>query len=956
MLHRALFGGCLFLFPLLGLTQEKVDPKIPKPRSVLGFSVGDKPARHDQILRYFEALAKASPRATLTEMGKTHEGRRLVYLTISSAANQARLAQIRAGHQQLAKGGAPAADLPALAWLGYSIHGDEISGSDAAMAVAYQLVAGTDARSARLRKALVVRIDPCENPDGRSRYLAQLTSLSKVVPNPDPAGIAHTAFWPWGRGNHYLFDLNRDWFTLVHPESQARARAISAWWPQLMIDAHEMGSDETFLFSPPRAPFNPHLPFYIRQWWKTFAGDHGAAFDRKGWGYYTREWNEELYPGYGSSWPMYGGAIGILYEQSRTTGTQVRQKGRGILRYRNAVARQTTSSLANLNTLAVNRAKILTHWAEGRRRARAPSGKIRAFLLPAGADRGRVRRLVRTLISQGIEVQRNAAPITLDGLRDYWTGAPRQVTLAGGSYLIRTAQGLGPLVRNLLDFHIPLPPGFLREERQYQERGKGSRLYETTAWSLPMTYGVEAYWTDANPSGAWTPVTQASLAAPAGGIARRARTRLFGYLVDGSSDDAAFLTARLLDAGVRLRVARKPFRSGGISYAAGSILVPLVGNKAGIDRVVDRLARRSGVVVQEATSARSEKGPDLGGGQFPALVQPRIAVLTGDPISTASYGAIWHLLDRRLQIRFSGIDVGRIGGLDLSRYNVLIVPPARGDLSGRIGKSGLRKIKRWVDAGGTLIGIGGAVSLLANKQLGLVATRRRRDALEQFPPVVLGPDARTVERAGRLRAGGVRPTAKPDKKAKTPKKAPGDPYDVAPLVGPGARAFLPAKTPVYRLPKTLLSLQDWIQPIARGGDKARKATARRADGRLRRFRPQGVFLRLDLDPEHWLAFGSPKRIPVHYDEGQALVADASVEIPARFAGLRTLHISGLLWPEAAGRIARTAYVTRERRGKGQVILFVDDPIYRGASWASQRLFLNAVTLGPGLGSSWPRRW
>jgi len=951
----------------LGPGEGPFDPAVPAPASVLGFEVGSRPARHDEVLRYYEALAASTPRARLARYAGSHEGRSLVYLTISSAENMERLEEIDAANRRLGdpRTHAPrevermVEGQPLIAWIGYSIHGDEISGSDASLLVAYRLAAGMDAGTVRLRDSLVTHLDPCENPDGRERFLAQITAFSKVVPNPDTEGIAHKAMWPWGRGNHYLFDLNRDWFTLVHPESRGRTPAIARVQPQLMVDAHEMGSHDTYLFSPPRHPFNPYLPPAIRKWWDVFAADQGAAFDERGWPYYTREWHEEFFPGYGSAWAMYLGAVGILYEQAGTEGGPVRQRGGALLTYTDAVEHQVVSSIANLETAADNRREILADWAADRRDAveAGRRGPVRAYVLPHGRDPFRTARLVEKLLAQGIEVQVNRSRVKARDLHDAWSGRAVTAEIPPGSFLVRLDQPAAPLVRNLLDFHLPMGPEFLREEREHLEREKGSRLYETTAWSMLLSYGVEAWWTGSVPRGDWVPV--GNLGSPhawpspgASGI---------GYLFDSSTDDGIALAAGLLEAGVRLRAGRKPFTFQGREYPRGTILIRTEENTDDLHgRLEAALAGRQGVVVHPLAGARILDGPDLGGRQFQPLVRPKIGVLTGDPISFTSYGAVWHLLDRRLEVRFSGLDIGRFHQTDISRYNVLVFPGCWAGPDGyrrRLGEKGIEKLKRWIEAGGTAVGLGTGAEFLAMEETGISRVRPRRQALEAYPPVILGPDAEAVEAAGRFRATGLRATPEGGKGKRSAPAGGASSYGVPPVVGPGARGYLPRGQAAYVFPQQLVTLDKWAEPVLPAGDgEAGKAFLERADARLRRFRPKGAYLRVDLDPSHWLAYGCPEKVPAHFGGKDVLVAESSVEVAGRFAGLEDLHVGGLLWPEAAGRIAHSAWVTREQVGKGQVVLFASDPVYRGASWATQRLFLNAVLLGPGIGAKWPNPW
>lgn len=964
-------------FCFAGLVLAAPTSSIPTPESVLGFAPASRAAHHHEILRYFEALAASSPRATLTEMGKTYEGRRLFYLTVSAEANMKRLEQIRSALSKLGAGQglsrAQSAEIarttPAVAWLGYSIHGNELSGADAALQVAQRLVGAEDHLTVELRRSLVVHIDPNQNPDGRERFLAQVGALRGVVPDLDQASVAHTGLWPYGRGNHYFFDLNRDWLLQVHPESRARVVAVTHWLPQMVVDAHEMDVNSTYLFSPGRHPFNPHVPANVARWAHHFAADQAAAFDKRGWSYFTREWNEEFFPGYGSSWLGYAGSIGILYEQAKSAGSSVRQQDGKTLRYAETVEHQVVSTFANLETLARHRVAILSGWAADRGAAvdKGARGPMRAWVIPPGRDPGRSALLAGKLLGLGIEVKTNPSPVRAGDLHSVWDPQGKERELPPWSYLIRLDQPEGGLIHNILDFHQPMEKAFLREERQWIERGKGSRIYETTAWSFPLAYGVAALWSGKIPPGKWVAVDSGKIATihrTATGQSGEAGepSPQYGLLFAGSTDSSVFLLAALLNQGILVRVGKEPFTFNGRPFERGAVLIRNEDNPTYKGPKVASMARRLGVTVHAVDSGKIAEGPDLGGGQFLPTVPPRIGILTGDPVRAQSYGHLWHLLDRHAGVRASGLDIGYVGDFNLAPYNVLVLPPIRGNSKAygrRLGSRGLAALKEWVKAGGTLIGIGNGARFLADEQTSLVSSRPRHQVLAQYPPVVLGLAPLAAERAGRFRASGLRPTpAKPkDGSVSGRWLSPASPYDIPPVVGPGARAFLPAGASVFTFPKTRGDLEAWAAPLAPvGDDKAKKAFLQRADERLQSFYTRGSFLAAEIDPEHWLGYGSPGRIPVLHLAPEPLIAEGKSEVVARFSDVEQLHLSGLLWPEHAGRVARTAYLVREKVGRGQVILFNGDPAFRGFCWATQRLFLNAVLLGPGLGTQTAPPW
>jgi hypothetical protein len=945
------------------------DEKIPTQKELLGVIPAERPLRHGELLRYLRALADLSPRAKLIEYARTHEGRAMVVLAVSDEATIENLESFRQEHARRVDprthpAGEDAAlldEAKSVAWMAYGIHGDELSSPDAAAAVAYWLVAGQDELAAKLRREMVVLVDPCENPDGRERYLAMTASFAHVVPNPDTEDLSHTTVWPQGRGNHYLFDLNRDWFSMVQPESE-RSAVIASWHPQLMVDSHEMMAHDTYLFSPPRHPFNPHLPPQNMKWSERFGDDQARELDRRGYSYYTAEWNEEFFPGYGSSWASYHGAIGILYEMSRTSGTLVHQRPGTKRTFAQAVEHQVASSIANLSTMVENRAAILRDFVADRREAISHAGKEgpAAWVLPRGRHPERTDKLAELLRKQGIEVRLlTAGTGKLTGLHDARTGeAVPADSITDGAWVVRLDQPAAPLARTLLDPHIPMSSDFFREEREYQERGRGTRLYEITSWSLPLAYGVEAYWSDTLPPGnaADSPAPE-----PEGALTTAAEP--YGYLMEGVSDRSVPALADLLQRGITVRVAEKPFNIEGFSYGQATLLILREGNPADlIDQLAD-IAELHKVELRAISTAKAESGPDLGGRHFKPLVAPRIGVWTGSPISSSAYGAIWHMFDEQLGMRFNGLDIGRFNRVDLRRYNVLIFPPMwGGSYRAMIGEQGLAKLKRWIEEGGTAIGLGGGAEFLADSGNELTRTRLRRQALDRFPPAVLGLTAEEAAEAGRFSAVGLRAPRKADdnkaaeeKDKKEPVRT--SPYDVAPLLGPGARPFAAGfdqGTPASMVP---VDLAKWLEPVLPPGKaKADPEELKRADARLRLFSPRGVFLRIDLDNKLWPAWGLPPEMPALIRARDTLVAEPPVQVVARFADPERLHLGGLLWPEAAGRLAHTAYLTREGSGRGQIILFLDDPGFRGWTLGTRRLLLNAILYGPGLGTRWSNPW
>ncbi|MFQ6091596.1 MAG: M14 family metallopeptidase [bacterium] len=895
------------------------DPSIPIPDSVFGYPLGSKPVGYEETVGYFMRLAEVSERVKLEKYGETYEERSLYYAVISSAENMARLDEIKTSIARLADprklNGEGEASLliehtPAVAWMAYSIHGDELSNTDAALQLTYQLAAGTDSLTEKLTRELVIIVDPLQNPDGRERFLAQMLQVAGAFPNPDPQSLAHTGFWPWGRGNHYLFDLNRDWFLLVHPETRGKVEAILEWNPQLFVDSHEMGAFSTYLFSPPREPFNPNMTETLKRWWKVFARDQARAFDRYGWSYYTREWNEEWYPGYGSSWSLYTGAVGILYEQAGVDGSLVKQQDGSILTYRESVHHHFVSSMANLTTAANHRQQLLRDFYQEKKKAIEDRTDPKTFLFGPG-EKERTSRFIETLLLQHIEVQVATQEFMARDVHDIWGRALSEKRLPRGTYIVSPNQPMRPLIQAILDFDLRVSDSFLIQERRELEKRKRTRFYEVTAWSVPMGYNVDAYWTAKPVKASTEPVTQ--IETPSGQVINPDPG--YGYVFDGSSDAAVRALVMFLEEGYKIRVAEKAFKVEGVTFSRGSVLLRNQGNPESLGDSVGKVVAATGITVYGVNTALADEGPDLGGGYFRLLEPPRIGIFAGASIDFTSYGALWHLLDRRYQIRSSSLDINRIGRLNLDKYNVLVLPQVWGGPKGYeriIGKSGIAKLRTWIEQGGTLVAIGTGAAFAADTSVALSRVRLRRqvlDRIDEYEEAVAHELAATrpaVDSRAVWEAGQKPPT--------TEEKGVGEKR------------------------------------------KPRLKELTREDERLRLFMPRGAILRADLDEEHWLTAGLDGKVPVILYTSYALMSKAPVQTPARLASADSLRLSGLLWPEARSRWTRTAYLTRESKGKGQIILFAGDPNFRGYFVGSARLLANALLLGPGLGARRPAPW
>ena len=614
------------------------DAQIPTPEDLLGFRPGDRAAFPAEVEHCLVAWAEASPRARLVEYARSHEGRALYYMIVTSPENHGRIDRIKAGIGKLADprglSESAATELvgaqPAVAWMAYSIHGDETSGTDGSLAVLYHLIAGTGEDVTGLLDEVVVLIDPMQNPDGRHRFLQQIAEHRATTPNVDDQSLMHSGYWPWGRTNHYLFDLNRDWILGVNPESRGRIAAAGAWHPQLMVDAHEMGSQSTYLFSPSREPRNPHLPGSLDAWSKSFARDQSRAFDARGWVYYTGEWNEGWYPGYTDAWGAFRGAVGILYEQAGFTEDGVRQGGGDIVTYREAVHHQAVSSIANLTTLAQNREAVLRDYLTERRAAVSASGPYadRTFALLPSTNQSRMRTFLELMDLQGFEVYVTGEETTVGSSIDQLGRRQGKTTLPAGTYLIPNRQPEAHLVATMLEFDARMPREYLERERKSILRNGQSTIYDLTAWNLTMLYGLEALTVESDlPAGAkrWSSEEEAT---PMEANRTEESSPPVAWIVDGADDASVALAARLLEQGIGVRVSDRAVTLGDHSFARGSVVVVPADNHllAAGDNLGQAVHRAAADLGLEATGVTTGLGdgdlPDHWRWPFQAFARP----------------------------------------------------------------------------------------------------------------------------------------------------------------------------------------------------------------------------------------------------------------------------------------------------------------------------------------------
>lgn len=691
----------LFLLSFVSVAKPVYSPAssqstLPAPQQVLGFSVGEWHARHDQIQRYFEQLDAASTRAQLEIIGYSHEQRPLLQLVLSSERNLQRLEQIRQQHVAAARDGASLPDdAPVVIWLGYSVHGNEPSGANAAMLVAQYLAAAETAEVQQWIENAVILLQPILNPDGHDRFAMWSNMHKSAAPVADPQHREHIEPWPNGRPNHYWFDLNRDWLLLQHPESRARIAQYQQWLPNVVGDYHEMGTNSSYFFQPGipsrNYPLTPKRNFELTA---ELAQFHAAAFDERSQLYYTEESFDDFYVGKGSTYPDIQGSVGILFEQASSRG-HVQDSINGPLSFSATIQNQLTASLSTIRGAVAKRAELLAYQQSFYKSAlqQARASKVKGYMLTETADPTRLGALLDVLQRHHVQVY---------ALSRDWQDDDNSYA-AGSSYYVPLQQPQYRLIKAMFS-----------TEKTF----KDNTFYDVSAWTLPYAYNIA--FTVLNREPASNLLSSSWPAAPA--KAPQLTAGAYAYAFNWQDQQAPLLLQALLAEQLVVRAAMKDFSAlsgeGEINLPAGSMVVA-----AGLQQQQDWFARlqrvqqRFSLPLQAIRSGLTPTGSDLGSHNFSPVQLPQVLLLAGPGISSTEAGEAWYNLERLAGISPSMAEPQRLAQLDLSRYSHIILP----DGNYRSWQdTEVTKLRQWLEQGGVLWGHKAGAAWLA--RVGLLKT------------------------------------------------------------------------------------------------------------------------------------------------------------------------------------------------------------------------------------------
>ncbi|GAA4277815.1 M14 family metallopeptidase [Aquimarina mytili] len=659
--------------------------KLQSPSEFLGYAIGDQFTRHNDVINYFSHVANHSDKVTYHTYGKTNERRPLTYAIISSEENLKKIENIRLDHLKntgIVKG--DASPNIAVVWLSYNVHGNEASSTEAAMQTIYELI---NKKSDWLKNTVVI-MDPCINPDGRDRYVNWYNQTKAAPYNIDQNATEHNEPWPGGRPNHYLFDLNRDWAWATQTESEQRLKIYNQWMPHIHVDFHEQGINEPYYFAPAAEPFHEIITPWQRDFQTQIGKNHAKYFDAEGWLFFTRERFDLLYPSYGDTYPTFMGAIGMTYEQAGhgRAGLGIQTDEGYVLTLKDRALHHTTTGLSTIEISSKNATKLNTEFNSFFNNSNL---KYKSYVLKGESDK--INALTKLLDKHDIKYGfTNTSKVSGFNFRDNKSGSIN----ADGALVVSTNQPKGKMVKVLFEPNAKL---------------SNPLTYDITAWSVPHAYGLEAI--------ASSSLIPAKNAKTKNNINNTTTPSGAGYIAKWNSLNDAVFMADLLQNNVRVRFSEKDFSNNGINFKKGSLVITKSDNRKikNYDKVVTDIANKHHRKLHAAPSSFASSGVDFGSPDVKLINKPRVAVLKGNHTSSLSYGEIWHFFEQQLKFPITSIDTDYFEKINLSKYDVLIIPNGR--YSDFLSKENIwQQVNKWAKNGGKIIAIANAVDFFVSKE------------------------------------------------------------------------------------------------------------------------------------------------------------------------------------------------------------------------------------------------
>jgi hypothetical protein len=681
-------------------TQASFDSLIPLPKQTLGFEIGQRHVRHDQLRQYFSTLAQSSKRIKITTIGQTPQLREQFLVTISSETNLANLDNIlveRNVHQKKTSSNNKnqLEQEPLVLWLGYSVHGDEISGANAAMVVAYYLAASTENTIETMLENTIIVLEPSVNPDGMDRFVNWVTTYRGSASNSDPEHIEHHQSWISGRTNHFWFDLNRDWLLLTQQESQHRLKYFHQYQPNVVGDYHEMGANSTYFFQPGiLSRTHPLTPKQNITLTKVLAKYHAKALDKAQRLYFSEEQYDDFFYGKGSTYPDINGSIGILFEQASSRGMQ-QNTINGLLTFEFGIQNHVLTSLSTIEGAWNNREELKKYrknfYVEALKQAKKE--KFDGYLINESKDSYRLEALLNNLTQHQIKAYSLDEDFSYEGKK----------YTAENSYYVPLAQNQYRLIQALFN-----------QETNFEN----NTFYDVSGWTMPLAMNIDFQKLDstwglelANKPWSSEDISQVSKT--------DTKTTDYAYAFEWHHYLAPKLLNQLLNKKIKAKVATGSFTSKIQNkkrlFASGTIIIPAANQSEPNWRAeLAELAMTANIELFAIKSGLTSQGIDFGSHSFKRLKLPKVLLLGGEGISQYEAGEIRFYLDKILQIPLSIIKHARLNNVDLSHYSHLVL--VDGDYT-TISAENVNKLKAWITQGGVVIGQKRGAKWLAEQKI-----------------------------------------------------------------------------------------------------------------------------------------------------------------------------------------------------------------------------------------------
>ena len=720
LLLNLIFLGSLYSQDYFFEKYAPFDEDIMSPEEFLGYPIGEMHTRHDLIVSYMTYLSNASDKADMFSYATSYEGRKLIYLIVSSPEKINNIESIRKSHLSYIKPddenyiqSDKPSDFPVIVNLGYNVHGNEPSSSEAAMLTAYTLISSKSKEVEDYLENSIILIDPTINPDGRDRHTQWVNSYKGSPLVDDPQDAEHNEYWPGGRTNHYWFDLNRDVLLGIHPETRGKIEFHHNWYPNVTMDFHEMGTNSTYFFVPwkTHAAKDPVIPQENYEYFERLFGEFFAkGLDEIGSLYFSKEAFDKTYPGYHSSYGDLMGGIGMLFEQASSRGhKQVTQFGE--ITFPFTIRNQYVSGMNTVKASVEMKDELKEYQQRFFASALTDADKkrIKGYSFKMGKDRNKTKAFIDKLMIHDISV-----------LKD------------NNNFFVPTKQRNYRTVRSMFETNTEF---------------RDSVFYDASAWSIANFYDIDYNSSSKDFRGVKLDNIDDLF------TVNEIHQSEYAYIINSVDYNIPAVINSLVNNDILVSTAFKPFTintsSGLVPFDYGSLVIPVNLQKISSKELFNKLKNiqnKFQVNIYSAPSGLSSGGIDLGSGYVSVVKKQKAMMLVGTGVRSYEAGEVWHLLDQRVGMPISKIPIRNFDRVSLDTYTTMVIVSGSYDFN----EDQIKKIKDWASNGNTIISIGSGSKFLIDKEIvneKLLKSEKNEDT-KDFQPYIDAQDNRGKERIG----------------------------------------------------------------------------------------------------------------------------------------------------------------------------------------------------------------